>query len=1196
MFKGVNAKKATDLVDLTQVLRDPAAYALGHLANLGLGAELSAHAYDPVQSLLAVGTTGGALFVFGGPGVQLRWDLGRALKIKHLAFRCGSGFLAVVGMFTPDAKDTLSVYDLARLEKGKPVRDSSLSMRSVVTCIETSASHSFIFLGGKDGTVDVFDLDRGVLAAGARVPNLWLAQEEILRRSGVQDAPNRRHIPVCTDIKAHPTDVNLLLIAYEGGVSLWNIASRHAERNWEFVVPPGASGGGNDPEELLFSERRSGVTCLAWRPDGLMFAVGHEDGCISFASVLDENLIGMRTLERADVNKTTEEDLFGWTAQGEPGHRKPAGREPIFRLAWSGFPTETLYDKWAGSPVMPSSPVAVSSPSPTTPAFNSASTFGTGRGAPEEKTHLNGGTVLTIMGGLLPQDPTGIHLFEFLAYIPPSASTTSPSTGNLTSAVRNALKDSIQPVQHNLYPTATPPEDFLLLPRNSPYGGLAFDPTAILITTGEDPSIPVLAAPHSARGMEAWSFPPTNTRQPHALQLPPALGWSGTGTCASSRVFTLPTLSYQRLLHQYGSITNATSHLPLRGGKATSLPRPNRGAPNNPGSPQPRILVTLNVDLSIHFWDISSSVLRGDEMGQIVDDFPRRLAHLDVDLRAVLRDPVSRELEASRILRERPWELELDKVDLATETLELAVSLSTGEVIVLRLVYGQREQSAYAAELELDSVTSDANSAITGALNELDLEQAEPSPPSPTSAKEEKPSRRISLVSRRKSLSTKSSAPSSATISEPPADFQDQHVDLSLYRIPNPTIDGFRPAAAFKMPPSRRTTLAMSDVGFLAASSEAALIIVDMRGPEVLLFETGAGTDRKGKVKGDSSNISSLTWAICAIGEDHDRSPRLLAVQDSGLVRAFELSQVAGTWLLSSKVLSFTHENAAGAFATFVLSHLGALASASPANLAHALAQQSRVGDEATKGQLANIWVAVTDKVVSVYFNIDGPRTASFEGAGFVEANVVVRNGCPVLVVVGRNKNITILSLPDLNQVQRFTIPAELHSDVGTISLSRDGDFVQHLDPFTIRLHTIFDISRPAFPPALTVFRPEIPVPPQLDAITNVTSTFTNLFGGKRVYGAAEIEAILGGPNRPPPKQRTVMVPVGDVDNTASIVSRTTEALQERGEYLGNLQERLGSMATEAAQFAKDASKTAKQQAAQATLKNSIAGYFSKFG
>lgn len=41
------------------------------------------------------------------------------------------------------------------------------------------------------------------------------------------------HSPVCIDVKLHPTDLNLLLVAYEGGVSLWNIAEKRAELNWE---------------------------------------------------------------------------------------------------------------------------------------------------------------------------------------------------------------------------------------------------------------------------------------------------------------------------------------------------------------------------------------------------------------------------------------------------------------------------------------------------------------------------------------------------------------------------------------------------------------------------------------------------------------------------------------------------------------------------------------------------------------------------------------------------------------------------------------------------------------------------------------------------------------------------------------------------------------------------------------------------
>jgi hypothetical protein len=40
----------------------------------------------------------------------------------------------------------------------------------------------------------VYDIDRGILTPHSRIPNLWLVQEEILRRSGVPDAPSLRHM------------------------------------------------------------------------------------------------------------------------------------------------------------------------------------------------------------------------------------------------------------------------------------------------------------------------------------------------------------------------------------------------------------------------------------------------------------------------------------------------------------------------------------------------------------------------------------------------------------------------------------------------------------------------------------------------------------------------------------------------------------------------------------------------------------------------------------------------------------------------------------------------------------------------------------------------------------------------------------------------------------------------------------------
>jgi hypothetical protein len=102
-----------------------------------------------------------------------------------------------------------------------------------------------------------------------------------------------------------------------------------------------------------------------------------------------------------------------------------------------------------------------------------------------------------------------------------------------------------------------------------------------------------------------------------------------------------------------------------------------------------RILITLHVDLVVRFWDVSSHLLWGykatpESEPKINLEYPRPLKHLDVDLRAALSDTRALELNSARLARDRPWELELDQVSFAEETLELAVSLSTGDVLVFR--------------------------------------------------------------------------------------------------------------------------------------------------------------------------------------------------------------------------------------------------------------------------------------------------------------------------------------------------------------------------------------------------------------------------------------------------------------------------------------------------------------------------------
>ena len=332
-----------------------------------------------------------------------------------------------------------------------------------------------------------------------------------------------------------------------------------------------------------------------------MFAAGHEDGCLSFAFCSDEMAVTIRTIQRVDVHKTTEEDLFGWTAQGKIGERHSLGREPIFRLAWSGFPEESYLTlasyTWNAAPAA-TPPLSPAGSRLDPPSF--------------DRTYFGGGTVLTILGGLLPSDPFGIHTFDFPPYVPPATKNAVSASGNIPAPLRQALKDSITPLAHNIYPTDSPPEDFLLLPRTSPHYGMAFDPSSILITTSINPALPVLPSSYASHGIEAWSFPPTAFHSPKPLRLPGPLNWSGIGTTTSIEIYSVPILSYRRLVHQFDRSNDLAALLPLGGGKARPSMRTNMPSARFSEDQVPRILVSSHVDLSVRFWDVSTQLLGGE--------------------------------------------------------------------------------------------------------------------------------------------------------------------------------------------------------------------------------------------------------------------------------------------------------------------------------------------------------------------------------------------------------------------------------------------------------------------------------------------------------------------------------------------------------------------------------------------------------
>ena len=174
---------------------------------------------------------------------------------------------------------------------------------------------------------------------------------------------------------------------------------------------------------------------------------------------------------------------------------------------------------------------------------------------------------------------------------------------------------------------------------------------------------------------------------------------------------------------------------------------------------------------------------------------------------------------------------------------------------------------------------------MQGALRDLSLDQAgtssippvahglppsQPVAPPPPSAQRHS---RFGSISRHGSARRDSNAPSAF---QPELDPQDHLIDLTGASVPRLDLDGFRPVAAFKFSSpmsasggAARSCLALSNVGFLAASNEASLIVVDLRGPEVLLVDVPAMGEpsKKGEGGADASAITALTWTICAIGE-----------------------------------------------------------------------------------------------------------------------------------------------------------------------------------------------------------------------------------------------------------------------------------------------------------------------------------------
>ncbi|KAL9040948.1 MAG: hypothetical protein Q9180_001596 [Flavoplaca navasiana] len=287
---------------------DPQLFAIDEVARYGINSQISALAYDPVQSLLAVGTNdtqfgGGQVYVFGQSRVSVVLPLPRKSSVKSIHFVTDK-------LVCLDSKNELSVFSL---ETSRIL--STYTPPGSVTALLTDPTLDFALVGLQNGEIVAYDLDRQH-PAPLRIPNLWR-----------QQYPKSRLTSVVT-LALHPRDIGSLLIGYNAGAVIYSFKVDKATKFFQYELLPGAPGGDSDPTASSV-RRYPRLTHAIWHPTGTFLLTGHEDSSL----VAWDSKDGRKLLARTIQNTKVDEPGSAAAIQGvTPGTF--ALKCPLFRMAW----------------------------------------------------------------------------------------------------------------------------------------------------------------------------------------------------------------------------------------------------------------------------------------------------------------------------------------------------------------------------------------------------------------------------------------------------------------------------------------------------------------------------------------------------------------------------------------------------------------------------------------------------------------------------------------------------------------------------------------------------------------------------------------------------------------------------------------------------------------------------------------------
>ncbi|KAI0520873.1 lethal giant larvae like, C-terminal-domain-containing protein [Xylaria bambusicola] len=278
----------------------PGLFAPDERSRYGINSQISCVAYDPVQSLLAVGTNesrfgSGKIYVFGQSRVQKFLVPSRSRSFADIHF-CANRLISL------DSQNEVTIWDL---DAG--ARLTSFQAPGIVACMLTDPMLDWCFIGLQTGEIYAYDLDRERLSQ-FRLPNFWTDRD-----------PRARAVTIVS-LQLHPRDVGKLLIGYSHGAVIYSFKQNQATRFFEYQIPSGAPGGSHQAVDTL---RKPKLTHALWHPTGTFVLTAHDDASLVFWDTSnDGRLVMARTLYDFNID------------QPLPRSEESAPKHPYSKIAW----------------------------------------------------------------------------------------------------------------------------------------------------------------------------------------------------------------------------------------------------------------------------------------------------------------------------------------------------------------------------------------------------------------------------------------------------------------------------------------------------------------------------------------------------------------------------------------------------------------------------------------------------------------------------------------------------------------------------------------------------------------------------------------------------------------------------------------------------------------------------------------------